>query len=683
MIKTLAMVKKKVTYGISAGFLISLLIHFSCGTRREVNSIPLHLSIQSVLDADALHKARTISVMDSIYFTTSDAPPKDQLERFDIKAAYALNEDKDYTLAGLYIDSLLSICEINIDDSYFAERKVAALYTKGTIFYAKKDYDAALNFFALSRHTGRQHNLNDCSYLGYSGIADLLFQQENYRSAAAEFLENYRIEQSCRKDPWLKFVYSQGNLNSAGMCYERTGNLDSALFYYDSALHYIAKEANQFPENQTYVQLARAVVEQGQASVSDKRGKTENAEKLFLKSIEGTQEHYIEFTQRTQIHLADMYLRIGQVQKAFPILQQLNSVMKIENTYLLNLYRLQAAFYRQTNDLEHSNLFLNKALVLTDTLKSRSKALSKIDVPSEFKMREQQMINASLAERNKSQSFKLTIAIVVSALSVTIVLLIWYNLNRTARHLEKLKSLNEVILLKNDQLQKAFSSLEETQEQNRKITRMIVHDIKNPISGIRMLVTGLLKKDLPEDVKQTLSFINDASATSNKLISELMLENNASPTDTEMVELKEVIEYSVNLLGPKALEKHQNFRMQLDPGQLPLNRQQMWRVFSNLLHNAIKFSPEYADITITLQKKPESMLVTIEDAGIGIPDHLKNKVWFLHPNASRPGTNGEASYGLGLSIAMQVVKEHGGNIWFESEEGKGTTFYIEFSLPVT
>lgn len=637
-------------------------------------------AIKAASEAKAAEKARAIERMDSTYFETPDVGAREKIERFDIKAAFALSEEKDYSKANRYIDSLISICENNINERYFAEKKVAALYTKGTIYYSGKDFDEALNYFALSRRTGEQLHLSDCSYLGYSGTADLLFRQENYLAAAAQFRENYRIEQSCRQDPWLKFVYSQGNLNSMGMCYERAGKLDSAGLYYDSAAHYISREGRLFPSHQAYVQLATAVVEQGLGSVSEKNGATGVAERFYLKSIEGTREQYIEFTNRTKLRLAALYVKNDLLQKAFPILEELDTGMTIRDKYLLEFYRLQARYAAKKNDLAGSNLFLQKALILSDELMVNLKALAAIDISSEFKMKEQQMINTSLADRNRAQSFKLSIFIVLSVLCVLVILLIWYHLNRTAGHLKQLRNLNHVIQLRNDQLQKAFTSIEESQEQNKRISRMIMHDVKNPISGVSMLVTGLLKQDFSEDVKHSLSLIHDASTLSNKLIDQVMIESNASQAERETVDIKELIEYSVELLKTKANEKKQEIRMVLNPCKLPLNRQQIWRVISNLVHNAIKFSPEHSVILIQGQKREGDLLITVKDKGIGIPTNLQDKIWLLHPDASRPGTNGERSFGLGLSIAMQIVKDHGGKLWFESIDGRGTTFFVELPL---
>ncbi|RYF30507.1 MAG: ATP-binding protein, partial [Comamonadaceae bacterium] len=98
---------------------------------------------------------------------------------------------------------------------------------------------------------------------------------------------------------------------------------------------------------------------------------------------------------------------------------------------------------------------------------------------------------------------------------------------------------------------------------------------------------------------------------------------------------------------------------------------------SNLLVNAIKFSPEGSEINVFMESQVESVLIRIADQGIGIPENLKGKIFNMFTDARRAGTAGEQSFGLGLAISRQIVEAHGGKIWFENNEEIGTTFYLE------
>jgi signal transduction histidine kinase len=112
---------------------------------------------------------------------------------------------------------------------------------------------------------------------------------------------------------------------------------------------------------------------------------------------------------------------------------------------------------------------------------------------------------------------------------------------------------------------------------------------------------------------------------------------------------------------------------------LMINREKIWRVVSNLISNAIKFSQAGAIIIVKAKEFKKEVRIEVKDQGIGIPDKLKAQVFNMFTDAKRPGTEGEKSFGLGLSICQQIVEKHNGRIWFESNIENGTTFY--FSLP--
>jgi len=107
------------------------------------------------------------------------------------------------------------------------------------------------------------------------------------------------------------------------------------------------------------------------------------------------------------------------------------------------------------------------------------------------------------------------------------------------------------------------------------------------------------------------------------------------------------------------------------------------QVLVNLIHNAIKFTPEEGTITVRAQldeinQKKAAVLFSVQDTGIGIPTGELLRIFerFYKTDRSRSG----GGTGLGLAIARHIVEAHGGKIWAESEEGKGSTFY--FNIPI-
>ena len=102
-------------------------------------------------------------------------------------------------------------------------------------------------------------------------------------------------------------------------------------------------------------------------------------------------------------------------------------------------------------------------------------------------------------------------------------------------------------------------------------------------------------------------------------------------------------------------------------------------VFRNLISNAIKFTMPGGEITITAEVKQSEIVLFVRDTGIGMSKKRMEELFVIEKNYSTPGTNNERGTGLGLILCREFVEKHGGKIWVESEEGKGSTFYI--SLP--
>ena len=99
----------------------------------------------------------------------------------------------------------------------------------------------------------------------------------------------------------------------------------------------------------------------------------------------------------------------------------------------------------------------------------------------------------------------------------------------------------------------------------------------------------------------------------------------------------------------------------------------------NLVHNAVKFSPEGGDVTVRVQVQGDEVVTSVEDHGIGIPRGALGRIFERFYKVDRARVRGGGT-GLGLSIARHVVEGHNGRIWVASDEGEGSTF--SFAIPV-
>ena len=101
------------------------------------------------------------------------------------------------------------------------------------------------------------------------------------------------------------------------------------------------------------------------------------------------------------------------------------------------------------------------------------------------------------------------------------------------------------------------------------------------------------------------------------------------------------------------------------------------QIINNLVSNAIKFTHDNGIIKVHLEKLEKSVLLSVYDNGIGIPKSIQPILFDKYTNAGRKGIDGEQSIGLGLWIVKSVTQAHGGRVWFETKERKGTKFFVE------
>ena len=165
-----------------------------------------------------------------------------------------------------------------------------------------------------------------------------------------------------------------------------------------------------------------------------------------------------------------------------------------------------------------------------------------------------------------------------------------------------------------------------------------------------------------------------------EMIADLLhINTNANDIKTESVVLNSLIIYCIELLQFKARAKKQKLMFSGINVTIKANSGKIWRLISNLIINAIKFSSIGGDITIEMFKTKDKVTIKIKDQGIGIPMENRDKIFDIFTDARRVGTSGEHSFGIGLAISKQIVEAHRGDIWFESKVNEGSTFYV--SLP--
>ena len=208
------------------------------------------------------------------------------------------------------------------------------------------------------------------------------------------------------------------------------------------------------------------------------------------------------------------------------------------------------------------------------------------------------------------------------------------------------------------------------------------HDLQEPLRMVTAYL-GLLEMkyadQLDGDAKKYMDFAIEGGLRAKHLIQDLLefsrVDSQAKPL--EPTDMQKVLEKVLTNLKMQIDDEHATIANRPLP-MVPADDTQMVSVLQNLVSNAIKFHGENApEIHIACQDKGNEYSFSVQDNGIGIDPQYKDKVFVLfqrlHTRDSYEGT------GIGLAIAKKIIERHGGRIWFESEVGKGTTFF--FTIP--
>lgn len=215
---------------------------------------------------------------------------------------------------------------------------------------------------------------------------------------------------------------------------------------------------------------------------------------------------------------------------------------------------------------------------------------------------------------------------------------------------------------------------------------ILSHDLRSPLNSIQSFLELLLAYDLNEEEKRTIkeSLLQETKNT------QIMLQNLLSWTKAQMegglqvsltsVPLSKELKVVLELIQISALEKVITVKNEIDPGICIIADVEMIKlVIRNLIINAVKFTPSGGNVTVSAEVKGQSVLLIIEDNGIGIAKEKQANLFSVGA-VSTYGTNNEKGVGLGLLLCKEFTEMQGGSISFESTLGVGSKFCLNFPL---
>ena len=222
-----------------------------------------------------------------------------------------------------------------------------------------------------------------------------------------------------------------------------------------------------------------------------------------------------------------------------------------------------------------------------------------------------------------------------------------------------------------------------------KLYSVIAHDLRSPLASIKMvlnmMVLGLSEDIIGKEMYQMLQMVNHSTEDVFSLLDNLLKWTKSQIGKLNVVyqdfRIDEVVEGVLDIFS--LVSKSKNIQLvndSIDTVTVHADVDMVKTILRNLLSNALKFSYEGSQIIIGSQVETDKVIVSVKDSGKGMSAEDKEKLLKTETHFSRYGTNNEEGSGLGLLLCQDFAIKNGGDLWFESEEGKGSTFF--FSIPL-
>lgn len=501
-----------------------------------------------------------------------------------------------------------------------------------------------------------------------------LFNQQNNNQQAIKYFQKAQIsyEQINKKKGLIN------SLSAIGDVYNKMGKTEVSLQYNLQSLQ-LAEEANY--------STGKAYALQNIGSNYKTLGKYNESFSFLNRALSLFNDMNDKWGQAgTLKYLAQVCIETGQYDQAINYLNrnliianEINSKPRISE-----LYKVFADVYEEKGNYKRSNEYLRAFSALKDTLENEQLIAEMGSLKSKYEIEKREgeiaLLTAKndLLEQEKRISRLQMYLLLGSAIALALLALLFFNWNRQQ------KKTNAILAEKNDQIADQNKQLETYNEELKHFAYVASHDLRAPLRTINSFVDLLKRrhgKHLDESAGEYMDYIKGAVAQMHVLLSDLLTYSRIERQGNldNWVDLKNVL--NTVLINLKTSIEENEAELVLEKDQLPIVKgvnSQMIQLFQNLISNALKYRTEQKPkVIIEWVDQGGEYLFSIKDNGIGIAPEFREKIFEmfsrLHDKHKYEGT------GIGLATCKKIVERHGGRIWVEANEDRGSIFF--FSLP--
>lgn len=645
---------------------------------------------------------------------------KKESEPKDVAASYN-NLGEIYKILNKHDEALKNLnLSLELREEHGTPKEIAySLNNIGSVYWLKRDYSNALEYYLKSLEIRSElGNKSDISS-SLNNLGNVYKNLNKHNKALDYYKKALKIREQIGDQNLIAYT-----LNDIGGIYWRLNNFNESLNYYNRSLkirrelgdkRYIAstlknigivyKDLNELDYSLKHYNES--------LKIYDELGNLKEQANIFS-LIGNLYRNYNNFDKSQEYHkiALNLHKKIGNNRG---ISYSSNSIGEI----LMNYYKSESAAEYLLTAFNHANLANDKNLqkITSENLfeyysnkGDYKKALeyyrkfsntqydsivAQIDKEkiSEFEAKYEISKNKdeikNLKEYNRMQSILIYLFITLILSAVVIGYITYKNIKIRKETTIVLKEKNMELENINSKLKESDLILRDLNLTKDKIFNIISNDLREPFLDLRNISSKLIESfDEPKiDHQKNLAIeIRDLSNHTHDLVENLLLWSASQAGKTKFIarffNVKDLLNGAIQKLSGPIIEKNIKIIFNMDSTSMVYaDPAAISEVFKNLLSNAIKFSYPEGKITLSAREKKYLVELEITDEGIGMSKSNLNKIFRLDSNYLALGTAKEKGAGVGLLLCKEYIEKNGGKIWAESEEGKGSSFYI--TIPKT
>lgn len=534
-------------------------------------------------------------------------------------------------------------------------RQEFAYHGLGTLHDAMGEYEQATNYYWESVHLAEQRGFREGVVNTIQNLALTYTKLKNNKTALETIDKAYKLALEEKNT-----LLTSSVLFDYGKVLNATGDFDGALLKYQASLD--SCRASNFKPL-----IARTLFYM--ADTYTAKGDFVTAQRYFEECSK--YEGFIALKSSAELNnkLGDLYIRQQLWDKAREVLQKSFSIANAHNYKDLKKEVASdlANVYQHLGDYESAYRYMNIASQLQDTLynEAQSKGITELQMKYDTEKADKQIQALKLKQTQTFLAFGLVFLMATIFISLFVIRLRGKN--------------NKALQQKNIQIEDQNRLLVEKNAALEQFAYAAAHDLKEPLRNIGSFVSLIQRRyiaQLDQPANEYMTYITTAVKRMNDLLSGLLnfSELTAERANFENVELSEVLSIVKDNLRLSIDEKHAVIAYQENLPTVPMNQLHIIQILQNIIGNALKFVDGQPYIQIKAADKTDHVLLEITDNGIGMDKAYESKVFRLFHRLDK--NRAYEGNGIGLTICKNIVDKYGGKIWYESEMGKGTHFFI-------